>query len=142
MLRYQISPHFQAKEALDRSRTGPVAEIISSARARARRQSQTRNLISALAFVAAPVLAYNAHWRTRTPAMSPAAPVASRQAPALIEARSAPQQPMAERIARTGVDYTATSATVVCPQANRSQDCRARAPARKKPISKKKLPIR
>ncbi|PPD43474.1 MAG: hypothetical protein CTY15_09880 [Methylocystis sp.] len=76
-----------------------------------------RTFASAFAFIAAPLLAYNANWRAPATSAPPAPiqmarPAQPRAADLIVARPAAPARaPMENRIAREGIDFTATSAT-------------------------------
>lgn len=110
MLRLDISPKFRVHREADEARVA-ASETVRAARERARKLARLRTVAGATLFAAAaPFFAFKAQLIGHAPTSEPAALVA--KAPATPPAAIAQaQKPMEDRIARDGVDFTATSTT-------------------------------
>jgi hypothetical protein len=140
VLGFRLSPDFHVKQSVEAppAAGAKAADLVFFARARATRSRRARQALTIAAALAAPVLALNAHWSAERDVVAPMAgaiPVASAEQPAAalphIVTRQAPAAP--SRIARDGIDFTATSATA--PDAGADKRPGAAAP---KPVAKKK----
>jgi hypothetical protein len=135
VLNFEMSPDFHAKQSPKRP---PVAgskanDLVVSARARAFRERRVRRTLAIAAALVAPVLALNAHWGAGRDGAAPSeVPVASSAALPHIVTRRAPSP---SRIARDGIDFTATSATAPETAADKHPG-----PAAPKRVAKKKTP--
>lgn len=139
MLGFKISPDFHAKQSVEAppAAGARAADLVFSARVRATRSRRARQALTVAAAFAAPILALKAHWSGAPDAAAPVAeaPVASAERPAAalphIVTRRAPAAP--SRIARDGIDFTATSATALDAGADKRPGA-----APPKPVAKKK----
>lgn len=108
MFSFRIGPEFKAGATQRRAEPAPASEMVFAARARARRLGQAKKATAALALLAAPLLAVQAH---RSASVAPAAPATAslpvRPGAPAIE----PQHILEANIAHGGIDFTATSAT-------------------------------
>jgi hypothetical protein len=139
VLKFRISPDFYAKRSAEipPAAGARAADLVFSARARASRSRRARQALTIAAALAAPVLALNANWSAGRDAAAPPVgetPAASAERAAAlphIVTRRAPAAP--SRIARDGIDFTATSATA--PETGADTHAGVAAP---KPVAKKK----
>ncbi|QGM96591.1 hypothetical protein [Methylocystis parvus] len=118
MRKFLISPDFQTKQSRDAAAAaaaGKPSDLVFLARARAFQARRSKRVFGALALLAAPVLAVQAH---RGAGQLPAAlapaeiPVAGLTRPAASLPHIVTQRgPAQAKIAPEGIDFTATSAT-------------------------------
>jgi hypothetical protein len=117
MLNIEISRDFQAKKRRDAAAAAAgekAADLVFSARARAYREKRNRRIIGALAVLAAPALALKIHGSAGpAPVRAPEdAQMAAVSLPATALPHIVTQRgPAQAKVAREGIDFTATSAT-------------------------------
>lgn len=123
MLNFRISPDFQTQRSRDAAAAaaaemGKPADLVYMARARALRERRKRRAFGVLAILAAPFLAFKAQWAaSQLPSGAPAEPqLASASPPAASLPHIVTRRgPAGAKIARDGIDFTATSATEAAP---------------------------
>jgi hypothetical protein len=109
--RFDLSPEFRARRVPERE-PDPAAEMVRAKRGRARRSARARTIFGAILLAAAtPFFAFKAQQLSHAPATEAAPELAAKAPTAPPAALAQSQNPIAERVAKGGVDFTATSAT-------------------------------